>query len=279
MTGSINVMTLNVNRLVQQAVKKDKDIFEELKKEIQEIHKYQFSYKKMIEVFLKNHLLTVYDAKFIDLDKQFLTIGLNGLLESAEFLGYKADNNKDYKKYLQKMLKVVFEENIKGKKKYKSLFNTEIVPAENLGVKNSMWDKKDDLFVPREVYNSYFYKVEDENTDIVDKFILHGKEINQYLDGGAALHLNLEEYLTEDQFYNLLCLSAQTGCNYFTTNVKITICNECGYINKDTKQYCIKCGSKNIDYATRIIGYLKRISSWSEKRQVEHSLRYYQQEK
>ena len=38
---------------------------------------------------------------------------------------------------------------------------------------------------------------------------------------------------------------------------------------------CPKCGSKNIDYATRIIGYLKRISNFSEARQKEAAKRFY----
>lgn len=278
MTGSINVMTLNVNRMVQDAVKKNENIFDRLKQEIEDIQKFQVAYRDIALEYLEKGLLTIYDAGFITLDKQFLTIGLNGLLESAEFLGIEPSNNKEYKEYLQKMLKVIYDCNIEGKQKYKCLFNTEIVPAENLGVKNAKWDKEDGYFVPRECYNSYFYKVEDEKTNVLDKFILHGKEINQFLDGGSALHLNLDEYLTEKQFYQLICISAKTGCNYFTTNVKVTICNECSFINKDTKQHCVKCGSKNVDYATRIIGYLKRISSWSEVRQKEEGLRFYTKE-
>ena len=49
--------------------------------------------------------------------------------------------------------------------------------AENLGVKNAKWDKKEGYFVPRDCYNSYFYKVEDETTDIITKLILHGKKL------------------------------------------------------------------------------------------------------
>lgn len=270
MSGSINVITLNMNRLYQDE--------RDLKTEIEKIHKYQFAYHSLVKKFLDRKMLPVYDAGFIELKKQFLTIGLNGLLEGAEYLGYEATNNTKYKSFLASQLKIIYDANKEAKNKYGLLYNTELVPAENVAGKNFEWDKKDGYFVPRESYNSYFYKVEDESSNVIDKFILHGKEVIQFLDGGSALHLNLEEYLTEDQFYNLLCIAAKTGCNYFTTNVKITICNECNTIDKNTLQKCPKCGSKNIDYATRIIGYLKRISSWSEKRQKESSLRYYSKE-
>ena len=56
--------------------------------------------------------------------------------------------------------------------------------AENLGVKNAKWDKEDGYFVPRECYNSYFYLVEAETCNLADKFILHGKKLTKYLDGG-----------------------------------------------------------------------------------------------
>lgn len=147
--------------------------------------------------------------------------------------------------------------------------------AENLGVKNAKWDKQDGYVVPRECYNSYFYVVEDETCSTVDKFILHGKRLTKYLDGGSALHANLAEHLTEEQYKKLLQLAIKTGCSYFTFNIPNTLCNTCGHISKRRLTECPKCGSKDIDYLTRIIGYLKRVSSFSESRQKEESKRYY----
>lgn len=147
--------------------------------------------------------------------------------------------------------------------------------AENLGVKNAKWDKEDGYVVPRNCYNSYFYIVEDEKCSVIDKFILHGNRLTKYLDGGSALHCNLQEHLTKDQYRNLLNVAMKTGCSYFTYNIKNTVCNKCGYISKHTIDTCPKCGSKDLDYLTRIIGYLKRVSSFSEARQKEESRRSY----
>lgn len=177
-------------------------------------------------------MLPVYDAGFIALEKQFLTIGINGLAEAAEFQGIQVSNNDEYKSFAKEKLKIIYNENKKAREKYGFMFNTEFVPAENLGPKNSSWDRKDNYLVKRDCYNSYFYLVEDEKTNTLDKFILHGKEINQYLDGGSALHLNLEETMTKENFLNLFNISARTGCNYFCTNIKITICNDCDKIYK-----------------------------------------------
>jgi ribonucleoside-triphosphate reductase len=270
-TGSINVITVNMNRLIQDG--------RDLKEQIDKLHKYHHAYREIIIEFKNAGLLPVYDAGYISLDKQYSTIGINGMVEAAEYLGLEISNNEEYTKFVSENLKVIYDMNKEAKAKYGFIFNTEFVPAENLGVKNSNWDKKDQYVVKRDCYNSYFYVVEDENINHLDKFILHGKNMIQFLDGGSALHLNLEEYLTQEGFYKLICVAAKTGCNYFCTNVKITICNSCNHIDKKTLFNCSKCNSKDIDYGTRIIGYLKRVSSFSSPRQKEHDLRHYHQSK
>jgi len=266
-TGSLNVITINMNRLVQQNM--------DLTEQIVKIQKYQVAYRKLMEDFKVAGLLTVYDAGFISMDKQYLTIGINGMVEAAEYLGHDISNNSKYKEFLQQNLKIIFDLNKAAKKHYGYLFNTEFVPAENLGVKNAQWDQKDGFETHRDCYNSYFYVVEDNHIDFTDKIILHGREILQYLDGGSALHLNLEEYLTQNQYLFLLDQAARVGCNYFCTNVKVTVCNTCSKVTKKTQEYCQHCGSGDIDYATRVIGYLKRITSFSSNRRTEHSHRHY----
>ena len=266
-TGSINVITINMNRLVQDG--------RDLATEVSKIHQYQYAYRKLMEEYLAAGMLPVYDAGFISLDKQFLTIGINGMVEAAESQGLTVGYNPEYMAFVQERLKIIFQANQAASKKYGVKFNTEFVPAENLGVKNAKWDKADGYFVPRECYNSYFYVVEDEEINALDKFLLHGKELIEWLDGGSALHLNLDEALPQSGYRSLLDIAAKTGCNYFCINVKITICNECQHIDKRTRHQCAKCGSSNIDYGTRVIGYLKRVSAFSSARQKEHSLRFY----
>ena len=256
-----------MNRLIQNGAN--------LKEEVQKVHKYQVAYRRLIEDYEANGLLPVYKAGYISLDKQFLTIGINGMVEAAESQGIDVGNNDSYKKFINTYLKIIYDENKVAKKNYGYMFNTEFVPAENLGVKNAKWDRSDGLYVPRDCYNSYFYVVEDKNINSLDKIILHGQENIKYLDGGSALHLNLEETPNKKGFLNLLNATAKAGCNYFCFNIKITICDDCSHIDKKTLQKCPKCQSINVDHATRVIGYLKRVSSFSSKRQIEHDLRHY----
>ena len=155
------------------------------------------------------------------------------------------------------------------------MFNCEMIPAENVGVKHAKWDREDGYFVPRDCYNSYFYVVEDDSLNIIDKFKLHGAPYIEHLTGGSALHMNLEEHLSKAQYAQLLRVAAKEGCNYFTFNIPNTICNDCGHIDKRYLKECPHCHSKNVDYMTRIIGYLKRVSNFSQARQEEAARRYY----
>ena len=273
-TGSKSVMTLNINRLVQDAVNNGYDMIEYLRENVKKVHKFQTAYNELLKDYLKDGLLTVYTAGFIDMKKQYLTIGVNGVIEAAEFLGISVNDNPTYREFMQSILKTISDENRKARTK-ELMFNTEFVPAENLGVKHANWDRKAGYVVPRDCYNSYFYAVEDTSLTVLDKFKLHGKEYVQYLDGGSALHMNLDEHLSKEQYRNLLRVAAVNGTNYFTFNIPNTICNDCGHIDKRYLKECPKCGSKNVDYATRVIGYLKRISNFSQARQEEASRRFY----
>lgn len=270
-TGSINVITMNINRLTQKNI--------DLTECVQKVQKYQVAYRRLMEDYLNAGLLTAYSAGYISLNKQFLTIGINGMAEAAEYSGISVRNEKAYKDFVREKLKIIFDANKVAKKTFGFMFNTEFVPAENLGVKNAEWDRKDGLSVPRDCYNSYFYIVEDDSVTAIDKIQMHGKEMMQYLDGGSALHLNLEEPLTKEAYYKLLCAAAKAGCNYWCINVKITICNKCNHIDKRALRRCSSCHSEDVDHATRVIGYLKRISSFSSGRQIEAAKRFYHQTK
>ncbi|WP_308229595.1 anaerobic ribonucleoside-triphosphate reductase [Prevotella sp.] len=273
-TGSKSVLTINLNRCIQYAVKNNMDYMEFLGHIIDLCHKVQTAYNENLKELQKQGMLPLFDAGYINMSRQYLTIGVNGLVEAAEFMGLKINDNPDYLHFVQNVLGLVEKYN----KQYRTkelMFNCEMIPAENVGVKHAKWDREDGYFVPRDCYNSYFYIVEDDSLNIVDKFKLHGAPYIEHLTGGSALHMNLEEHLSKPQYRQLLRVAAKEGCNYFTFNIPNTICNDCGYIDKRYLKKCPHCGSENVDYMTRIIGYLKRVSNFSEARQQEAKRRYY----
>ena len=273
-TGSKAVITININRLVQNAVRDKADISERVREQAIKNQKYLLAFNELLKEELKAGLLPIYDAGYISMPKQYLTTGVNGCVEAAEFLGIDITANQKYFDFCKSILAPIQEENKKARTK-EVMFNTEYVPAENLGSKNASWDRKDGYFVPRDCYNSYFFRVEDSKLSIVDKMIMHGEDVVKYLDGGSACHLNLDEHLTKEQYRKLLDVSAKVGCSYFTFNVPNTICNKCGHISKHYLKECPECGSTDIDYITRVIGYAKRVSKYSEARQKEAAKRYY----
>lgn len=277
-TGSAQVITINMHRLVQEyAVHSDVEAFSSyaLEPVIRYVHLYLIASRMVYEDYIKAGLLPAYSAGYMDIDKQFLTIGLNGVVEAAEYLGYDINNNARYKQFLSELLAIFKAENKKALKKYGIRFNTEFVPAENLGVKNAKWDREAGFTAQRDCYNSYFYRVEDESLTPLDKIEMYGKEITDHLDGGSALHLNLEQLLTFTQAKHLFELCQKYGVPYWTTNVLCTICDKCGTIDPVTRKQCKTCGNTDLDYGTRIIGYLRRLSSFSDGRQKEADRRYY----
>ena len=301
-TGSKSVMTINLNRLIQDAARSyflekkgvmlaggkplqrgdyDKNqLYEYIRSavtiETERVHKYQTAFNEIIKDFLKARMLDVYQAGFIDMRRQYLTVGVNGLTDAAEFLGLTISPNPEYNEFVDTILETINRSNRKDKTA-DAMFNTEFVPGENLSGKNYKWDQKDGYYVSpkHNMYSSYFYNPEDDTLSMIDKFKLHGNDYVKHLDGGSALHMNVAEHLSKDQYRQLLRTAAHYGTNYFTFNCRNTVCNDCGYISKDTLEVCPKCGSHNLDYLTRVIGYLKRVSSFSEMRQEEAGRRFY----
>lgn len=294
-TGSCNVITLNINRIVQdwynmmynlnkdwdkkRALESYADLCEYLISILERVYKYHITYKTMLYEWEEKKMFASSNGGYINIKDLYSTIGLNGLNEAAEFLGLKVSNNPEYFEFLQLILGTIKEQNkihsIHDKKR-PFLFNSEVVPAEGLGGKNYRWDKNDGYWVPedRNLYNSYFYNAHDD-TSVLDKFILHGRQTYQYTDGGSAAHINLEEHLSKKQYLKLIDFAIEQGTNYFTFNIPNSKCEDCKHIVKAPIKVCPKCGSEHITQYTRIIGYLRPITAFGKDRRIEAEKRVY----
>ena len=291
MTGSCHVITLNINRIVQDCDKAYglkqhggwtentsflKDYLVDI---LQRVYKYHIAYKTMLYEQEEKGMFAACNGGYIHMNKLYSTIGINGLNEAAKFLGLEVSNNPEYIKFLQFILGTIKEANKKSSihdSKRPFLFNSEVVPAESLGGKNYRWDKKDGYIVPEDenLYNSYFFDAHDD-TSVLDKMILHGRQTAQYCDGGSACHINLEDHLSKEQYLKLIEFAVKEGTNYFTFNIPNSKCEDCGYITKHPITECPKCHSKNITQYTRVIGYLRPIKAFGKDRQIEASKRVY----
>ena len=294
-TGSCNVITLNISRIVQDwthgnplfsryekaGVKliEYSSLKEYLISILDRVYKYHIAYKTMLYEWEDKGMFASSNGGYINIKNLYSTVGINGLNEAAEFLGMKVSNNPEYIEFLQLILGTIKEQNSLHSihdAKRPFLFNSEVVPAEGLGGKNYKWDKEDGYWVPedRNLYNSYFYNAHD-NTPVLDKFILHGRQTYQYTDGGSALHCNLEEHLSMLQYLKLIDFAIEQGTSYFTFNIPNSKCEECGHIVKAPIKECPKCGSKHITWYTRIIGYLRPLTSFGKDRRIEADKRTY----
>lgn len=291
MTGSCNVITLNINRIVQDCNKayglkrnggwKENTSFlkDYLVDILERVYKYHITFKTMLYDLEDKGMFAASNGGYIHISKLYSTIGINGLNEAARFLGMTVGNNKEYIEFLQLVLGTIKEQNkihFIHDANRPFLFNSEVVPAEGLGGKNYNWDKEDGYWVPEDenLYNSYFYDAHDD-TSVLDKFILHGRQTYQYTDGGSAAHINLEDHLSKEQYLKLIDFAIANGTNYFTFNIPNSKCDDCGYITKHPITECPKCHSKNITQYTRVIGYLRPIKSFGKDRQIEASHRTY----
>lgn len=303
MTGSCNVITLNINRIVQDwalqhpfeghslvkgqplqtnplnCVHLEQDFVQYLTTILQRVYKYHIAYKTMLYDMEDKRMFASSNGGYIYINKLYSTIGINGLNEAARFLGLTVGNNPEYIQLLQLVLGTIKEQNklhsIHDKKR-PFLFNSEVVPAEGLGGKNYRWDKQDGYWVPDDenLYNSYFYDAHD-NTSVLDKFVLHGHQTYQYTDGGSAAHVNLEDHLSKSQYLKLIDFAVANGTNYFTFNIPNSKCEDCGKIIKKPIDICPCCGSHHITQYTRVIGYLRPIKAFGEDRQKEAANRTY----
>ena len=305
MTGSCNVITLNINRIVQDWARwyccenpsriSNEELISDnwrpylnenivdfkkyLIKILERVYKYHIAFKTMLYELEDKGMFAASNGGYIRVSKLYSTIGINGLNEAARFLGLEVSNNKDYIEFLQLVLGTIKEQNklhsIHDRKR-PFLFNSEAVPAEGLGGKNYRWDKESGYVVPEDenLYNSYFYNAHDD-TSVLDKFILHGRQTYQFTDGGSAAHINLEDHLSKEQYLKLIDFAIVNGTNYFTFNIPNSKCDDCGYITKHPITECPKCHSKNITQYTRVIGYLRPIKSFGKDRQIEASHRTY----
>ena len=280
-TGSCNVMTLNLNRIIQDCDRSygikqhggwkenTSFIMDYLHNILNRVYDYQKAYKTGLYNMDKQGMFPQTRAGYINFDKLYCTIGVNGLNEAARFLGLTVSNNKDYMDFASWILNVIKQYNKKHSTK-KFMFNLELVPAESLGVKNYNWDKSDGYYVPKDenLYNSYIYEAHDD-TSVLDKIAMQGGQIAKSIDGGQASHINLEDNLDKEQYSKLLEYTVQVGNSYITFNVPQTQCDDCGYIAKHPFKKCPKCGSEKVTPWLRIVGYLRPIKAWSEARQIE----------
>ena len=207
------------------------------------------------------------------LDKQFCTIGINGIWEAVKKFNLAKCDENDYWSYTDEGIEfasaILDKINaIKDSYNFNYSINIEQTPMENGAIKLA---KKNEL-----LYGTTDYITANQWIALKDKATIQERaKIAGILDnkcgGGCITHCQIDApFNNEEVAWKMLNYIASQGVIYFAFNLKINI-----DVNKHsfTTSKCAICGESPSDTYQRVVGYLVPTSSWSEGRKKELSER------
>ena len=97
--------------------------------------------------------------------------------------------------------------------------------------------------------------------------------INLLLTGGGIVHLTIGERVTSEQALHLIKYAVKSCCEHFALNLVHSICED-GHVSEGKNEKCPVCGKSIVDYALRIVGFLRPMSTWSVERRQEGLMRH-----
>jgi hypothetical protein len=271
--GSLGVVTINLPRLAIRA-NKDKDIFfEELNLKVSDAIKINAVKRNVLRKRIDNGNQPLYTLGFMDLTKQYATVGLNGINEMVELMGYDILND-DGQKFVVEVLDYINNLNDKATKKYKAPHNTEQTPSESSAVKLAKKDKLLKYQNKYDLYSNQFIPLT-VNADMLDRIYLQGL-FDSKMSGGSICHINVEtEINDESQIVDLINYCAKNGVIYWAINYNLQKCIN-GHLTVGKNINCNICGGKITDNYTRTVGFLTNVKNWNKtRREVDYPNRIF----
>jgi ribonucleoside-triphosphate reductase len=264
--GSLGVCTINLPRLAT----KNKEDLPSFKKSIVEMvdicSKINNAKRKVVEKRIKNGNEPLYSLGFMELERQYSTVGLNGINECLEILGFNIldTNGQDF---LLDTLDTINSENKKLEKYYGAPHNVEQVPGENMSIKLA---EKDKLLGYQNCYNIYSNQFIPlvTNADLLDRIYLQGL-FDKHFTGGAICHINVDSKIEDVSLIEkLIETTAKMGVVYSAINMNIQECVD-GHMSVGRKNLCEICGEEIINNYTRVVGFLTNTKNWHKTRREE----------
>ncbi len=268
--GSHRVVTLNLPRIAYQ----NEDESEYMKvldynvkaaQDILDIH------REIISKNIENGKLPLYTHKFMNLDKQFSTIGFIGLNETCELMGSDI-LSEDGSRFARSILDKINQLNKQRSKEDGHIRNMEQIPGESAAIHLA---KKDSIMFTDTKYTMYAnqYIPLWKNVDVQLRIKAQGL-FDSMCGGGAICHLNVNDSITKDQMKSLIVGSAEQGVIYFAINIAQSRCNNCGklFIGKfDTSP----CHNSTMTHYLRVVGFLTPVEHWIPERREEYKHRQF----
>lgn len=266
--GSVVVTTLNLAGLAYQS-KDEKDFFDRLIEKTKLVIDINDVVRDIIKRNVEKGLLPNYKYDLMKFNRQFNTIGINGIAEAAKHFGYYKQDELGYWSYTENG--VSFAEDILDKinaikdgYNFDYSINIEQTPMENGAIKVA---EKNHLLYGSEEYitGNQWIALKDKAT-IQERVKMAGL-LDKKCGGGCISHIQIDApFSNEEQAWNLLNYIAKNGVIYFAFNLKINVDDE---QHTFTTKTCPICGAKPTDTYQRIVGYLTKTKSWSAGRKRE----------
>jgi ribonucleoside-triphosphate reductase len=269
--GSLGVVSVNFPRLAIKAGKDKKVFMESLKDMVEVTGRINHAKRQIVKKRIENGNLPLYGLGFMDLGKQYSTLGVNGFNECLEEMGFDI-LTKEGQEFALEIIDVINKENDKLEKRYNAPHNCEQVPGENMSIKMA---EKDRLFAYQdkyEIYSNQFIPLI-TNADMLDRIKIQGI-LDKHFSGGAICHLNVDSQIDNYKDVALLIKNAaKMGVIYFAINYNIQECEE-GHMSVGKEDICVVCGKEIVNNFTRVVGFLTNTKNWHKvRRDIDYPYR------
>ena len=264
--GSMGVVAINLPQLAFRFIKDEEGFETELADLVTLAQEVNYAKRCLLQSSIKKGHLPLYSNGYMDLGKQFSTVGFIGLYEACEIMGY--DNTSDEGvKFGLHILDVINTINDEIAHKYKIPVNLEGIPGENTCVKLAVKDKVLGFNNQYKMYSNQFIPLS-KRCNIFDRVKLSGAYDSQ-CSGGSIMHITIDSKVSKETMKDFVISTLGAGVKYFAFNYKINQCQDCSHIFVGEHEVCPECGSKELEKFTRVVGFLTKISQWSQTRQEE----------
>jgi len=295
-TGSIGVVTINVNRLAYEAKKETgsdveaKTLFFNKLGYYMNLAKTSLEIKReVVEKNLKNGLMPFTQRYLGTFNNHFSTIGLVGMNEACLNMLGKDISTPEGKQLAIDTLKFMREQCLKFQKETGNLYNLEATPAEGASYRLAREDKKmyPDIKTAGEkvpyLTNSTYLPV--NYTDDAIAAIQHQNDIQPLYTGGTMFHTYLGEKMSSGEACKNLVrkIAENTKLPYFSITPTFSICPDHGYIRGEHFRCPQPNGNGKCNKPTqvfsRVVGYYRPVQMWNDGKQEEHRQRKYYDER
>ncbi len=266
--GSLGVVTVNMPRLAFKYRGDEERFFAELEDLVGVCSRINHTKRHIVKKRIDNGNLPLYSHGFMDLSKQYSTLGVNGLNEACEIMGYDILEEAG-QEFVIKTLNRINGENDKWAKRYKTAHNCEQIPGENVSVKLADKDRLLGFNTEYAMYSNQFIPLT-SRADMLDRIRLQGM-FDKHFSGGAICHVNVEQRIDDyTRIVDLIEAAAGMGVVYFAINYNIQRC-ESDHMTVGSKESCPVCADPIVENLTRVVGFLTSVSNWNKtRREVDY---------